>query len=307
MNSTKKFLSALLVLTFLIYVLPAAIALPTSGNTINDNATNDNATNDNATNDNATTVDLIADFDSDVTCGYAPLTVNFNDTSEGEPTSWNWDFGDGTNSTVENPVHTYCHSGKYDITLTVTNEMGSNTTIKDDYISVGAPRQSHATDEECAKEVKKVCENTKPVCGETKSAKPVCKQTSQADDNKVVKETKPAKPVCKVTKPAKPVCKETEPAKPVCKETEPAKPVCKETEPAKPVCKETKPVKPVCKETKPVKPICEETNQADDSGDVSDNTNQADDSGDVSDATNQADDSGESNTAKDTNGNPPAT
>ena len=279
MNSTKKFLSALLVLTFLIYVLPAAIALPTSGNTINDNATNDNATNDNATNDNATndnttTVDLIADFDSDVTCGYAPLTVNFNDTSEGEPTSWNWDFGDGTNSTVENPVHTYCHSGKYDITLTVTNEMGSNTTIKDDYISVGAPRQSHATDEECAKEVKKVCENTKPVCGETKSAKPICKQTSQADDNKVVKETKPAKPVCKVTKPAKPVCKETEPAKPVCKET--------------------KPVKPVCKETKPVKPICEETNQADDSGDVSD-------------ATNQADDSGESNTAKDTNGNPPAT
>ena len=53
MNSKKKFLSAFLIITFLIYVLPAAIA-GSAGNVTNENATNENVTNDNSTNDNST-------------------------------------------------------------------------------------------------------------------------------------------------------------------------------------------------------------------------------------------------------------
>jgi PKD repeat protein len=53
--------------------------------------------------------------------------VNFTDTSTGEPTSWQWKFGDGTTSTEQNPTHTYNATGTYDVTLTVWNDMGSDT------------------------------------------------------------------------------------------------------------------------------------------------------------------------------------
>ena len=43
--------------------------------------------------------------------GVAPVEVSFTDTSTGEPTSWTWDFGDGTTSTERNPVHTYAAAG----------------------------------------------------------------------------------------------------------------------------------------------------------------------------------------------------
>ncbi len=44
--------------------------------------------------------------------------VSFTDASTGA-TSWSWDFGDGTGSTDQNPVHTYAFTGSYTITLTI--------------------------------------------------------------------------------------------------------------------------------------------------------------------------------------------
>jgi gliding motility-associated-like protein len=35
-------------------------------------------------------------------------------------TSWNWDFGDGNTSTIQNPSHTYADTGTYTITLNIT-------------------------------------------------------------------------------------------------------------------------------------------------------------------------------------------
>jgi len=67
----------------------------------------------------------VADFTSDVTSGNAPLTVTFTDRSTGDPTAWNWDFGDGTDSTDRNPVHTYTSAGTYTVTLTVSNADGA--------------------------------------------------------------------------------------------------------------------------------------------------------------------------------------
>lgn len=56
-------------------------------------------------------------------CG---LTVNFHNTSSnaGGTTYWYWDFGDGTTSTNQNPVHTYSASGQYSVTLIVGNTYG---------------------------------------------------------------------------------------------------------------------------------------------------------------------------------------
>lgn len=82
---------------------------------------------------------LTADFVSDVTSGDSPLTVQLTDQSTGDPTSWEWDFGDDNTSTEQNPEHTYTEAGVYTITLTVSNGAGSDTEVKTDYITVENP------------------------------------------------------------------------------------------------------------------------------------------------------------------------
>jgi len=57
-------------------------------------------------------------------------TMQFADTSSGNPTSWAWDFGDGMTSNQQNPTHTYAAAGPYSVKLTVTNAGGSNQTVK---------------------------------------------------------------------------------------------------------------------------------------------------------------------------------
>ena len=80
----------------------------------------------------------MAGFTSNVTSGTAPLTVQFNDTSTNSPTSWLWDFGDGniTNSTVQDPVHTFTSPGIYPVNLTVSNGAGSNFLNRTSFITV---------------------------------------------------------------------------------------------------------------------------------------------------------------------------
>ncbi len=65
---------------------------------------------------------------------YAGQAVQFTDTSGGNPTSWQWNFGDGSNSTVRNPSHTYSTAGTYTVTLTVSN--GVETKIASKNITV---------------------------------------------------------------------------------------------------------------------------------------------------------------------------
>jgi PGF-pre-PGF domain-containing protein len=69
----------------------------------------------------------IVNFSADPTSGNSPLTVQFTDLSENEA-SISWDFGDGTNSTEQNPGHTYSTAGNYTVNLTVSNKNGTDST-----------------------------------------------------------------------------------------------------------------------------------------------------------------------------------
>ena len=75
----------------------------------------------------AAAVDPIANFTTNNTNGSAPLSVQFNDISTGNPTSWSWSFGDGNTSILKNPVHNYTKTGNFNVTLTVNNSVGSNS------------------------------------------------------------------------------------------------------------------------------------------------------------------------------------
>jgi hypothetical protein len=55
------------------------------------------------------------------------LSVSFMDVSTYEPDAWHWDFGDGQESTLQNPVHTYADTGYYQICLTASNVYSADT------------------------------------------------------------------------------------------------------------------------------------------------------------------------------------
>ncbi len=81
------------------------------------------------------------DFKASDTSGCFPLPVQFTDqstTASGSLTNWNWDFGDGVTSELPNPDHTYTESGKYSVTLRLTNSFGCvKTFTKNQYIKIG--------------------------------------------------------------------------------------------------------------------------------------------------------------------------
>ncbi len=87
----------------------------------------------------------VAAFIGNPTSGTAPLSVGFTDQSSANPTSWNWNFGDGATSTAQNPSHTYSTAGNYTVSLTATNAYGSDTLTKTSYISVTDPADIYAT------------------------------------------------------------------------------------------------------------------------------------------------------------------
>jgi beta propeller repeat protein len=76
----------------------------------------------------------VANFSSNTTSGYAQLPVKFTDLSE-NATGWNWNFGDGNNSTKRNTTHTYFAIGMYTVTLTASN-VENGTDIKKSEINV---------------------------------------------------------------------------------------------------------------------------------------------------------------------------
>ncbi len=74
----------------------------------------------------------VAAAGADVTSGDIPLAVAFNSAGSADPdgsiATYLWDFGDGATSNVANPSHTYNTAGKYVVTLTVTDNLGTTST-----------------------------------------------------------------------------------------------------------------------------------------------------------------------------------
>ncbi|MEA2104811.1 MAG: PKD domain-containing protein, partial [Candidatus Cloacimonadota bacterium] len=98
---------------------------------------------------------VVADFSGTPQIGIAPLTVDFSDLScpgTGNIISWEWNFGDGTDTTYSAPIplttHTYQDTGNYivkdyDVSLTIisatTSGNVSDTKTKENYIKVYEP------------------------------------------------------------------------------------------------------------------------------------------------------------------------
>jgi len=85
------------------------------------------------------TPELIADFVVDQSSGRAPFTVNFTDSSTGNPGSWTWDMGDGTEEVGQNPTHTYFTAGTYSVTLFISGEVGEDQRTRQSIITVDEP------------------------------------------------------------------------------------------------------------------------------------------------------------------------
>jgi len=84
----------------------------------------------------------VAAFTASPVSGESPLAVTFTDMSTGGPTFYNYDFGDGMNTTGKNPIHTYRNPGTYTVTLTVmknnpaTGAIVGSSSVQKDLISV---------------------------------------------------------------------------------------------------------------------------------------------------------------------------
>ncbi|MEW5797304.1 MAG: PKD domain-containing protein [Candidatus Zixiibacteriota bacterium] len=76
-------------------------------------------------------------FSATPRCGGAPLTVSFTDESIPATTitSWYWDFGDGNNSTEQNPTYEYAEVGVYDVTLEISDGVLTDNLTKAEYIT----------------------------------------------------------------------------------------------------------------------------------------------------------------------------
>jgi PKD repeat protein len=83
----------------------------------------------------------VADFSAKPRSGNGPLVVQFSDMSTGHISSRLWDFGDGTTSTEQDPIHTYTYrdTPDYTVSLTVTGLGGADTETKTKYIHLNTP------------------------------------------------------------------------------------------------------------------------------------------------------------------------
>jgi PKD repeat protein len=76
---------------------------------------------------------LIVDFSVDDATPDTNQTVTFTDLTVGA-TSWLWNFGDGTSSSLQNPTKTYLYAGTYTVTLCATNGSTSGKEVKSNFI-----------------------------------------------------------------------------------------------------------------------------------------------------------------------------
>lgn len=85
---------------------------------------------------NVLTLPPVAAFTATNTTVKQGVSVRFYDQSTNTPTSWSWNFGDGSTSSERNPTHIYNIAGTYTVSLRATNAAGYDDEIKTNYITV---------------------------------------------------------------------------------------------------------------------------------------------------------------------------
>jgi len=85
-----------------------------------------------------------ADFTYDQTIQF---TGTATDPEDDAITSWAWDFGDETTSSVQNPTHSYPNGGTFDVTLTVTDARGATGSVTKQIEVEGPPNVAPVIDE----------------------------------------------------------------------------------------------------------------------------------------------------------------
>ena len=83
----------------------------------------------------------LADFEAEQTTIPIECIVNYKSLSQGPPQTYEWTFEGGTpsTSTEQNPTDIlYNNEGTYDVQLIVTNSLGEDTQLKEDYITVSS-------------------------------------------------------------------------------------------------------------------------------------------------------------------------
>jgi PKD repeat protein len=80
---------------------------------------------------------VTAAFDMTPSSPAVHANVTFTDRSTGTPTSWQWSFGDGATSNLQNPSHAYAAQGSFSVSLTVANAISSSSTTH--VITIAAP------------------------------------------------------------------------------------------------------------------------------------------------------------------------
>ena len=77
--------------------------------------------------------------------GTNPITFTDASTGSGTVSSWYWDFGDGTNSTAQNPTHLFVPGGTYNVCLTVIVQNPDGSTCCDQFCKVIQAEEVHDT------------------------------------------------------------------------------------------------------------------------------------------------------------------
>ena len=84
----------------------------------------------------------VADFSYSPSNPVVRQTVSFIDLSTdadiefGDSLTYNWEFGDRSTSTAQNPTHVYTVAGTYNVTLISINGFGADTIIKNNLVTV---------------------------------------------------------------------------------------------------------------------------------------------------------------------------
>jgi len=107
---------------------------------VTDNGNATNSTSQNITVTETTNNPPVADF----TFTTSGLTVTLNDQStdtDGTIVAWNWNFGDGSTSTEQNPIYNYTSSGNFSVQLSVTDNNGDTDVVSKNVVVEEQPNQ----------------------------------------------------------------------------------------------------------------------------------------------------------------------